>query len=72
MQIQDGVDGIMLWKETSEGKYPLYCLRHLARICAEAEQCLDYRAIYEDIKKFTPRRITQMETLASAAVSTTL
>lgn len=42
-------------------------------MCAEAEQCLDYRALYEDFKKFTPRkRMTQMETLASSAVATTL
>lgn len=70
--IQDGVDGIMLGRETGEGKYPFHCARHLARICAEAEQCLDYRAIYEDTKKATPRRIMQMETLASAAVATTM
>lgn len=62
----------MLVRETSEALYPLHCTRHLARICAEAEQCLDYRALYENMKKFTPRRITQMETMASAAVATTL
>lgn len=62
----------MLWRETSEGRYPIYSAKQLSRICAEAEQTLDYRAIYEDIKKATPRRITQMETMASAAVSTTL
>ena len=51
----------------------MYCVKQLARICAEAEQCLDYRALYDDLKKFTPRkRMTQMETLASSAVATTL
>ena len=68
--IADGVDGIMLVRETGEGKYPFHCARHLARICAEAEQCIDYRAVYEDIKKQTPKRINQMETMASAAVAT--
>ena len=62
----------MLLRETSEGKYPLNCVRHLARICAESEQCLDYRALYEDLKKVTGRKITQMETIASAAVASTL
>lgn len=71
-QVQDGVDGILLWRETSEGKYPLYCCKAMARICAEAESTLDYRALYEDTKKDTPRKIPQMETMASAAVSTTL
>jgi pyruvate kinase len=62
----------MLWRETSECKYPLYCARALARVCAESELCLDYRALYEDVKKATPRKISQMETMASAAVATTL
>jgi pyruvate kinase len=35
--ITDGIDALMLWRETSEGKYGLYCTKQLARICAEAE-----------------------------------
>jgi pyruvate kinase len=70
--VLDGTDCVMLLKETQDGMYPLNAVSHLGKIMTETEQCIDYRALYEDIKGLTPRRIGQLETMASSAVATSL
>jgi len=57
VQVLDGTDCVMLLKETQDGMYPLNAVSHLGKIMTETEQCIDYRALYEDIKGLTPRRI---------------
>ena len=68
----DGTDAIMLVKETQDGMYPLNSVSHLSKIVTETEQCIDYRALYDEIKGLTSRRIGQLETMASSAVATSL
>lgn len=41
--VYDGTSAIMLSGETASGKYPLECVRTMARIAARTEQEIDYR-----------------------------
>jgi len=63
--IFDGVDCIMLDKETSDGAEPINSVKFLSKICAEAERCIDYKATFNDIKNLTSRSIGPAEGLAA-------
>jgi len=42
----------------------------MSKCCAEAERCIDYKRIFNDIKLFTPAPVSTSEALAASAVST--
>ena len=67
--VLDGSDAVMLSGESANGAYPITIM---ARICAEAERCIDYKQSFNDIKNFTTAPLGTAEAIASAAVATVL
>lgn len=70
--VLDGTDAVMLSGETAGGNYPLESVDIMARICVEAERCIDYPREYEKIHSMTPYKIDTSEGLCSAAVRAAL
>ena len=68
----EGTDCVMLSGETADGDYPINATTILAKTCAEAERCTDYKTTFNDIKMFTPAPVSTAEALAASAVSTAL
>ena len=70
--VLDGSDAVMLSGETANGAYPIHAVTIMARTCAEAERCLDYKTVYSDIKLYSAAPLGTAEAIASAAVQTVL
>ena len=70
--VLDGFDAVMLSGEPANGAYPINAVSIMARICAEAERCIDYKQSFNDIKNFTTTPLGTAEVIASAAVATVL
>jgi pyruvate kinase len=66
--VLDGTDAVMLSGESANGAYPIQAVTIMARICAEAERCIDYKVNYADIKLYTTAPLNTAEAIASAAV----
>ena len=66
--IFDGTDSILLNEETSNGENPIASINFLSKICAEAERCIDYKATFLDLKKWSPNNMTPSEGLAAQTV----
>jgi len=60
----------MLSGETANGSYPVIAVDIMARLCVEAESCINYENIFNLITKYTPKPITTQEAVCSAAVRT--
>jgi pyruvate kinase len=52
--VLDGTDCVMLSGETANGAYPLNAVTIMAKCSIEAEQTLNYKRVYQDIKALTP------------------
>ena len=68
--VLDGSDCVMLSGETANGMYPFNAVDIMARLCAEAELCINYENVFNLITKYTPRPISTKEAVCSAAVRT--
>lgn len=68
--ILDGADCIMLGDETAVGNYVAEAIRMLSKSCAEAERCIDYKVVFQDLKKMTGTPGSPSEALASSTVQT--
>ncbi|GFE53317.1 pyruvate kinase [Babesia ovis] len=44
--VLDGTDCVMLSGESANGKYPVNCVQHMAKLCFEAENCNAYRKVF--------------------------
>ena len=68
--VLDGTDCVMLSGETANGAYPVGAVEIMARLCVEAETCINYESIFDLITKYTPKPISTKEAVCSAAVKT--
>jgi pyruvate kinase len=68
----DGADAVQLGRETAEGPNPVAAVTMMAKICAEAERCIDYKQIFNDIRLYTTAPLGTAEAIASSSVSTVL
>lgn len=70
--VLDGTDSVMLSGETANGKFPLNALEIMARICCEAERCIDYTQEFYRVRDSIPWALSTTEAVAAAAVQTSL
>jgi pyruvate kinase len=68
--VLDGTDCVMLSGETANGKFPLEAIKIMAKVCAEAELCINYETLYNNICKYTPKPYNGYESICAAAVKT--
>jgi pyruvate kinase len=68
--VLDGTDCVMLSGETANGAYPFNAVDIMARLCVEAEQCINYENVFNLITKYTSKPVTTNEAVCSAAVKT--
>ncbi|EFJ18654.1 hypothetical protein SELMODRAFT_112650 [Selaginella moellendorffii] len=68
--VLDGTDAVMLSGETAAGLYPELAVATMAKICVEAENSLDYPAIFKAIMDQSLLPLSPLESLASTAVQT--
>jgi pyruvate kinase len=70
--VLDGSDCVMLSGECANGDYPIQSVTIMAKCCVEAENIMDYRRLYHNIKELTPSPVGTAEAVASAACSAVL
>lgn len=70
--VQDGCDAICLGSVTSIGNNPITSVTVLAKICAEAERCIDFKQSFNDVRLYTTAPLGTAEAMASSAVATVL
>jgi len=70
--VLDGSDAVMLSGETANGSFPLNALEIMAKICVEAERCIDYSAEFTKIREWIPWTLSTTEAVCCAAVRTAL
>ena len=70
--VLDGSDSVMLSGETAGGKYPIEAVQIMSEICKEAEGCINYLNVFDDVLTEQMRRgiFSTGESVTSAAVST--
>lgn len=68
--VLDGSDCVMLSGETANGDFPVSAVTVMARICLEAEACIDYRQLYRALTTAIPVPVSTQEAVARAAVET--
>lgn len=67
--VLDGSDCVMLSGESANGAYPVAAVTVMARTCCEAERCIDYKQLYNDMKMYTTAPLGTNEAIASSAVA---
>eukprot|EP00921_Rhytidocystis_pertsovi_P001980 GHVQ01003372.1.p1 GENE.GHVQ01003372.1~~GHVQ01003372.1.p1 ORF type:complete len:519 (-),score=68.86 GHVQ01003372.1:474-2030(-) len=68
--VLDGTDCVMLSGETAGGSFPIEAVKVMARVCVEAEACIDYPQLYRALHIAVPRPVSTQEAVACAAVET--
>lgn len=68
--VLDGTDCVMLSGETAGGSFPIEAVKVMAKVCLEAESCIDYPALFKAIHGAVPRPVSVQEAVCCAAVET--
>lgn len=68
--VLDGTDCVMLSGETANGQFPVQAVEVMARICLEAESCIDYPMLCRAIRSSVPLPVSIEEAVCAAAVTT--
>lgn len=66
--ILDGVDCVMLSKETAIGKHSIAAVKTLSQVCQEAENAIFYTQMFKELVLTTPRPTDIVHSIAIAAV----
>ena len=71
MCIRDsGTDCVMLSGETAGGSFPVEAVTIMAKLCVEAEQCINYENVFSMICNFTAKPLSIYESVCCSAVKT--
>ena len=71
--VLDGTDCVMLSGECANGSYPTNAVAIMAACCAEAENTLNYRKVFNEIKASTDtQHLSTAETVAAAVCGSVL
>ncbi|KFA65846.1 hypothetical protein S40285_04654 [Stachybotrys chlorohalonatus IBT 40285] len=70
--ITDGADCVMLSGETAKGSYPAESVREMHEACLKAENSIPYVSHFEELTTLIKRPIRAVESVAIAAVRTSL
>ncbi|KAK7848590.1 pyruvate kinase, cytosolic isozyme [Quercus suber] len=68
--VLDGTDCVMLSGETAAGAYPEISVQTIAKICAEAENFINYGDLFKRTVEAAPMLMSSLENLAASAVHT--
>ena len=68
--VLDGTDCVMLSGETAGGAFPVQAVMIMAKLCVEAEECLNYENMFNMICKEIPKPLAIHEAVCCAAVKT--
>eukprot|EP01066_Platyproteum_vivax_P003750 Platyproteum_vivax@DN1471_c0_g1_i1.p1 len=68
--VLDGTDCVMLSGETAGGEFPIDAVATMAKICCEAEACIDYSMLLSALHLAVTRPVPTPEAVACAAVET--
>lgn len=66
--VLDGSDCVMLSGETAGGKFPVECVKIMAKLCFEAENCLSTRDLMAESLLLNSSQFTVQESIARSAV----
>ena len=68
--VLDGTDCVMLSGETAGGAFPVEAVTIMAKLCVEAEQCINYENVFDLTCRFIPKPLSIHEALCCSAVKT--
>ena len=68
--VLDGTDCVMLSGETASGGFPVEAVTIMAKLCVEAEQCINYENVFNLICTYTPKPLSVYEAVCCSAVKT--
>ena len=66
--VLDGTDAVMLSGETANGAFPVAAVDIMAKVCSEAELCVDYSAVFVAMMKLNKSLAGNRDAVASTAV----
>ena len=67
--VLDGSDAVMLSGETANGLFPVEAVDIMAKICVEAESCINYQSLFYQICNSSVKPILTEEAMCVSAVS---